>query len=62
MTSINGQVYELSELLNKIPMDDVTRKFTNNKIKSILLSLKEQDDDILEVVKKLECTRSRYHD
>ena len=62
MTSINAQVYELSEILNKIPMDDVPRKFVNNKIKSILLSLKEQDDDILEVVKKLELTREKYND
>jgi len=62
MTSINRQVHQLNEILNKIPMGDVTRKFTNNKIKGILLSLKEQDDDILDVVKKLECTRSRYHD
>jgi len=62
MASINGQVCDLHDLFQKIPMDDVTRKYTNNKIKSILLSLKEQDDDIKEICVKLEVTRNKYHD
>lgn len=59
-TSINAQVYHLNETLKQLPLEDVTAELIDNKIKSILLSLKEQDDDILEVVQKLEATRDKY--